>query len=406
MKKLLLFFLLAFFLRIFLAWQTGVSNTDLSCYYVPWGHDLQTQGIDKIYLTSGVDYPPVFLYILYPVSFVEKNFFPNKNINCWPLPGLQGLGKEIGLLYKLPLIFADLVFCWLAFLILKSFKLSRKTIDLSLTLLLFNPAMIYLSSIWGQTDVFLLLLLLLAVFLLVNYRSLLLANFLLFLGFFFKTQAVFFLPFFLLYFLFYHQKLKFLLTFFLGFLLALLFISPFLIRLPLTWLSEYYLARSNAWQVTSVWAAGLPGALFGNNQPDKQVFYLSCGLLILGFVLLFQFLKKHREKLVKGKYLYKILFITVFGFYFLSTRMHSRFLIYPCLLCFLVYFQKKIYIPVILSLIAFFQMLYHFDIQISQNFNVAYFKAVISPELIFQSLNFTLLFLAIIIGWDFLTDKD
>lgn len=385
----------------------------MSCYYIPWGHDLLKKGFLNIYPESSVDYPPLYLYFLYLTAKLEKFFWPDSQVSCWPLPNLSSEDRLVGLLYKTPLIIADLALALLIYKLLEMLVVKKRRLVFIFFLL--NPALIYISSVWGQTDGLLLTFLLSATFFLLK-NSYFLSFLFLWLAFFLKTQAVFFLPFYFFYFLKFRKKRELIFKVGLSLILGLVIIFPFLLKMPVFWLPQYYFSRAKAWQITSVWATTFIGLLFGNYQADGisignlgfSPFFFSA-FLLLGFVSISSFwllfLVKKKD-FFKPKFLIKLLFASVFLFFYFSSRMHSRFLIYPTVLSFLVFRGKRLAIPLGLSLIAFLQMVFHFDIQLTSFFNTAWLKTVIAPSVVFYFLNCLTLMLAGIIFLNLLRRRD
>lgn len=411
-KPLLLLLFLGIIIRVLVAYISGVSNTDMSIYYIPWAHSLLKEGIGNVYLVSKIDYPPLYLYFLYLLALVENFLWPHNQVRGWPVPNVTGENRGTGLLYKTPLILADILLAVFVYKLL-SFKKPEER-KWTFGALVLNPALIYISSAWGQTDGLLLTILLISIFFLLRARNFLLSFLFFWLGFFLKTQTIFFLPFYFFYFLKSDKKRVLAVNLFLSLCLALLIIYPFLQKLPLLWLPKYYLHRAKTWEITSIYATSLIGLLFGNYQSDlapknlanllkSSPFIFSLVLLtsFFSFLLIFLSLKIKRARFFKSAFLLKLLFFSVLMFFYFSSRMHSRFLIYPTILSFMVFKEKRLLIPLGLSFISLLQMLLHFDIQLTPVFNTAWFKTVIMPTKFFLLLNYLMLLLVITTVLDF-----
>ncbi|MEM5948120.1 phospholipid carrier-dependent glycosyltransferase [Spirochaetia bacterium 38H-sp] len=136
----------AFLLRLLVAVSYPGHVTDMPTFY-GWATELADKGIFSFYGSNTFkDYPPGYLYILYVAGLLIR------------LTG-AAYGSWLSiLLLKLPSMLIDLLS---AFIIIRRFKDSR---GLALaTLYVFNPAVIYNSSLYGQVDSILGLLIMLVV---------------------------------------------------------------------------------------------------------------------------------------------------------------------------------------------------------------------------------------------------
>ena len=151
--------ILALILRIVLVIISGYHPDILN--HVDWGIRFLSLGPKKFYenIFWGVSWPnqPLATMLLFAFSAVSKNiifgfiellnqtfsFFPSfiipfieSNINVW--------------MVKLPFIFADIGLAFLIYKIVNKFRPS--VAKLAALFFLFNPIVIYNSTIWGQTD--------------------------------------------------------------------------------------------------------------------------------------------------------------------------------------------------------------------------------------------------------------
>ncbi len=178
------FLIFGLLLRLVLALLPGFK-IDVDDWF-SWALRLNEVGFPNFYSENVfTDYPPGYLYILSALAFI-KSFF-------------QLSSEQFYLLLKLPAIIADIT---LAYLIYKEVKktFSEKISLISSFLILFNPAFIFNSSIWGQIDSLFTLTLFLSIYFLQN-KKLKLASLILGLTFLIKPQAIAVFPIFLIYFL-------------------------------------------------------------------------------------------------------------------------------------------------------------------------------------------------------------
>lgn len=134
-------------LRAVLAVKNIGFPSDISCFY-SWAN-MAYEGGFKSFYTSGAfaDYPPGYIYILYVIGFLFHVF------------KVEYLSGECLLLLKLPAILCDVAAGILIYRIAEKKGLSDKAILIAV-LYLFNPAVILNSSVWGQVDAVMTLLLL------------------------------------------------------------------------------------------------------------------------------------------------------------------------------------------------------------------------------------------------------
>jgi dolichyl-phosphate-mannose--protein O-mannosyl transferase len=119
-------------------------KTDLSTY-TSWALTLADHGASAFYASAGFsDYPPAYLYILWPIGLVAKLVAPGD-----PASVAQTL-------IKLPPIFVDLVVGTLLYFLVAGWaRPGRRAEALGLAaaaLYVFNPVTWYDSALWGQTD--------------------------------------------------------------------------------------------------------------------------------------------------------------------------------------------------------------------------------------------------------------
>lgn len=128
---------LGFLIRIAIANNPGFASDVFA--HKSWAQSLYEYGIVNAYKKTPSNLPPVFMYILYLFSF--------------PIVKL----KDFSFLFlKLPGIVSDIGISIMVYLFVKR-KLgtensSKNSPLISMTLFLFNPAMIFSSGVWGKWD--------------------------------------------------------------------------------------------------------------------------------------------------------------------------------------------------------------------------------------------------------------
>ncbi|HEX3670528.1 MAG TPA: phospholipid carrier-dependent glycosyltransferase [Candidatus Cybelea sp.] len=126
--------------RLFFIGNEGFK-TDVSTY-AAWAIGLSRHGSSTFYSTVGfADYPPGYFYILAVVGHIWNAFFAAHD------PGFAILRYFV----KLPAILADLGVGALLYAVVRRFASERVALGAAAFYLL-NPAVIYISALWGQVD--------------------------------------------------------------------------------------------------------------------------------------------------------------------------------------------------------------------------------------------------------------
>ena len=168
-KKIIILLVLALSLRLGLAYfqfSGDVKN------HIVWGHSVLTSGPADLYPRhfpgfNDVNYPPVAVVLfgasVYLNTIIIALFnYLNQAIGFFPsfLVPLFSTENMQAAFLKLPAIFADLGIGYLIF------RLAPKNKYLLSSLYLFNPAVFYISAVWGQIESLPIFFLLLSYFLL------------------------------------------------------------------------------------------------------------------------------------------------------------------------------------------------------------------------------------------------
>jgi Gpi18-like mannosyltransferase len=335
-KKLLILLAAGFLLRLILAAAFEGCRTDLECFG-QWAQMAAKTNLFSFYTTMHaeyrfIDYPPLYIYILYPIGKLAQ------------LLNLTTLNWLARLLLKLPSLLTDVAITYLFYQFSKKHLPSRLSFGLA-AFYLFNPLIWYNSAIWGQVDsVFTLWVV--AGFLCLSAGKVSLATIPFMAAVLTKPQGIIFLP--VLFFeLLRQKKIR-------GFLSAALYavLTCLLISLPFSfgqspdWIIKLYLSTANQYPFASLNAANL-FTLFGANfVSDSQPFlflpYRLWGYIFITMVtLLVGFLYLRGKKEVNTASLTGLMMI--FGAFVLMHRMHERY-IYPAAILALLsfaYWQDK-----------------------------------------------------------------
>lgn len=152
---------LAFVLRLVLIFLAGYHPDILN--HVDWGNRFWLYGPRRFYESSiwGVSWPnqpPGSIYLFAVIAKIYHGLFAalwwlNLKVAVFPsfiFPFLEA--KLHIILLKTPFIIADLGIGWLIYKVVHQLSANKSKALLGASLFLFNPALIYNSAIWGQTD--------------------------------------------------------------------------------------------------------------------------------------------------------------------------------------------------------------------------------------------------------------
>lgn len=126
-------------IRIFIAANYPGYAIDMLCFR-SWAEAMRSHGPSGFYGSLGfADYPPGYMYILWAVGSLRN------------LLGFDALSAENTVLLKLPAIISEVAIAAIVYSIAS--KEAGKRVGLLCSfLILFNPALFFNSSVWGQID--------------------------------------------------------------------------------------------------------------------------------------------------------------------------------------------------------------------------------------------------------------
>jgi len=130
-------------LRIMLATQpTYLVDVQM---YAHWSLKAATKGLPDVYRTSGMDYPPLYAYILYPLGKLYLRLVPD---GTWIITE----SRLLTFLIKLPPLLFDLGIAWLLAAIARRRGAGDRWQRALLALYLGNPAVVFSTGYWGHPD--------------------------------------------------------------------------------------------------------------------------------------------------------------------------------------------------------------------------------------------------------------
>lgn len=347
-----IFAILAIMIRLALAYSMPGYQSDLDCFKA-WANYSYTGGYENFYTSDFfADYPPLYIYVLSFFGFLQNAFSLNLG------------GETFALLIHLPAIICDIIAGYVVYrLALKKF---RPGLALLLsTLILLNPAVIFNSSIWGQVDIILTLLMVLVLWLLMEDK-LIWASAAFMAAFLLKPQAIMILPIIGLVFIrniiVSENRRKAVVTLLIsvGVMVGMFFLLPlpFGVNQEPLWLVERLLGTMGQYDQATLNAFNLFALLGQNFISSSQVVFLGLPANVWGFMMialvccysLFLYIKNPKKE-----FLFVLAAFIIMGVFALGHGMHDRYLFpVPILLLFAFVFMKdkRLIWPIILTFIA------------------------------------------------------
>lgn len=328
---------LAVGLRTIVALVYEGYSFDIACFK-GWAIAAYEGGPSTFYTTDMfADYPPGYIYVLWVLGLVRSAL------------DIEAMSVWFTLIVKLPSIAAEVV---TALIVLRA---ARKEIGNTFALLcaafvLFNPAMFFNSSIWGQVDAFFTLFAVLAIYFLRKDNPWLGAAFFAW-ALLIKPQAMLLAPVVGLYYVFSLLKkgrfgrgaLGLIGGAAIGAGVFVLGVLPFTGSQPLTWILEKYTSTVESYQFASINAFNLFALTGGNWKPFDAVLwffsYETWGMIfiVLTCVLVVFLQWRSRER---GR-LFDIAGFLIISVFMLAHAMHDRYMLPACALLLLAYVYSR-----------------------------------------------------------------
>ncbi|WP_066023195.1 MULTISPECIES: glycosyltransferase 87 family protein [Clostridium] len=295
---------------------------------------------------STVDYPPVYLYVLFIVG---------------KLASLSFMSKYYVLLLKLPSILVDIASAYFIYKISKKY-FSFEVSGLLSIFYLFNPAVLIDSTIWGQADSFFTLLIILAVYFLSEDRIIQSSVFFA-ISVLMKPQGIIFLPLLLFWYIKQKNLKSFLKSAASGIITALIIIAPFSIAQgSITWIFNLYMKEVSEYPYASDNAFNFYNLIGANKLKDSTTLFLfsyhTWGMIFIVLITILSgilyFKSKNRYTIILAA------FIQITGVFVFSVGMHERYMftaVFASILSFIYLKDKRLLIlSVILSITNYLNM--------------------------------------------------
>ncbi len=323
----------AVMLRVIAALAFEGYTTDIACFK-GWAIGVYEHGLSGFY-SSGIfcDYPPGYMYVLYVLGGLRD------------MLGIDAGSALFTLIIKLPSIIAEVVLALFVYKV--AVKQMGRTFGLMCSaFLLFNPALFFNSSVWGQIDMVFILFIVLCLYYLRKENTMLGAVFFA-VALLLKPQAIMLAPVVGLTYIYAlfkkgrveRETLKLLAS---GAILAAVVaagVIPFTGSQQPDWIVHKYIGVVEEYQYATVNAFNLWGLLGANWTPADQVFlfmpYHYWGILFIGLicatVAVLQW--RSRAQLVT----FDVAAFLIISVYMLAHAMHERYMLPACVFLLLAY---------------------------------------------------------------------
>lgn len=292
----------------------GGYPNDISSYE-SWALQMAAQGPARIYRSGYfLDYPPGYLYALWLMGIVAS--------------AVHAGGAALKLIVQAPAMIFDFALAALVFVLMRRTAPARPAAArVALLLVALNPALLYDTVVWGQTDSVMAAILLLSAALALDDEFELawaLAAF----GVLVKPQALMFVPVLGWWTMLRAPQWQWWRAAFAALVTAMVGVLPFQLGHPWYWIFDLYHSTAAYYHETSVNAFNLIALLGGLRKPDSDTIlgvpYFALGMSLLAPLYAFVGWRLWRERTARG--LLYASFAALFGFFMLAPRMHERYL--------------------------------------------------------------------------------
>lgn len=309
---------------------------DESAYRI-WSQRLVNIGFSNFYSREVFTNNPLGgLYAFWFMGIIKQNLFPS----------IDFLSHDFDFLLKIPANIADIFSGFLIYKIIKK-RINERWAIIGFLLYVFNPAIFFNSSVWGQYDGLSTVFLILGTYLLLTKRLPSLSVISFTISWAIKPQTIAFLPIVILFFLHsypFGKNIRFLII---SFITALIVYVPFFPSNPLSGIIYVNFGSANLFNCTSCFAFNFWG-IFGNWQDDRISFLhmplIYWGVLLYLLTLLIIAFRKNISKFYTEPTFYLLATIFITGFFTFLTRMHERYIFsaLPFLLLSFILLRSKI----------------------------------------------------------------
>jgi Gpi18-like mannosyltransferase len=285
--------------------------------YEAWSNRLMSVGPAQMYVPGYfLDYPPGYLYVLWFVGWLANLFGAS--------------GDIFRIFIETPALAADFLLAAVAYIYFRRQDQARAALVAAILIAL-NPALLFDTVGWGQSDSAVALTMFLSTLMLFDSEyelgwSLAALSVLI------KPQGVCLLPVLGLWTLLRGEWRQWWRAALAALAVLVIGVAPFQIGHPLSWLPQLYLSTMGYYHETSLNAFNLMALIGGIRQNDSGtlfgITYFTIGLAMLA--PLYAFITFIMWRNPSRRNLFFVSFLALFGFFLLAPRIHERY-IYPAL---------------------------------------------------------------------------
>jgi dolichyl-phosphate-mannose--protein O-mannosyl transferase/Gpi18-like mannosyltransferase len=316
LRWVLLILVMLFLVKTMALLQFSGFGTDVGSYEA-WALQIASQGPSHTYQAGYfLDYPPGYLYALWMAGVISN--------------AIGASGDTLRIIVESPALIADFFMCFVVFAYLRRTEHSNLAL-IAMLMVALNPALLFDTVVWGQSDSVLTLVMWLAVVatLAGEYEiSWALAA----VAVLIKPQGLMIVPVLGLWLLLEADYATWLRSAVVSLGTFIIGIAPFQIGHPWYWIIELYSSTAAYYHETSVNAFNFIALIGGLRQQDSGtilgVSFFTLGMSLL--VPLYSFVGYVLWRARNAKSLFYASFIALFGFFLFAPRMHERYL-YPSL---------------------------------------------------------------------------
>lgn len=328
---------LAVAIRVIVALIYEGFTTDIGCFK-GWAVGVYESGPSHFY-TSGIfaDYPPGYMYVLWVLGFLRDLF------------SIEASGAFFTLIIKLPSIAAEVITAVIVFKAAKK-EMGKTFALLCAAFILFNPALFFNSSVWGQVDAFFILFAVLTIYYLRKDKPWLGAFFFAF-ALLIKPQAIMLLPVIGLYYLFALFKkdsrsrgvLGLIGGLIIGAAVFILGVLPFTGDQPITWIFEKYMGTVKSYPYASINAFNLFALTGANWRPSDSPLwfftYQTWGIIFIVMTCAFVVFLQWRSR-GQGRF-FDVAAFLIISVFMLGHSMHDRYILPAIVFLLLAYVYSR-----------------------------------------------------------------
>lgn len=281
--------------------------------YESWGLDIAQNGPSAMYRSGAfLDYPPGYLYALWAAGAVARL--------------LHASDPLLRVIIETPALVADFFLAALMFVVVRR-RASAQAAWLAMLFVALNPALLFDTVVWGQSDSVLTLVMLLSAAMMLD-DEIELGWGLAALALLIKPQALMLMPVLGIWTLrttaftrWWRSALAFLAV-------AVVGVAPFQVGHPWSWLPDLYQSTAAYYHETSVNAFNLIALLGGLRQNDGEAilgiswFTLGLALLVPLYAVMAWTIWRNPTR----RNLWLTSFLALFGFFMFAPRMHERYI--------------------------------------------------------------------------------